>query len=234
MKPKVLVVIPCYNEEKVLEQSISSLREFLAGFPDFTWMILIADNASTDTTLKVGESLSKKHSNVSVLHLDKKGRGRALSKAWSDNKADVYCYMDVDLATGLEALPKMVDEILAGSDVAFGNRYLNESDTKRSVKRWILSRGYNILLKLFLGVGFTDAQCGFKAVNNKAVDEIIPKIEDNNWFFDTELLVLSEWHGLILTEIPVSWHEMEETKVKTFETVSQYLNSIMRMRSRKS
>ena len=233
MTPNVLVVIPCYNEEKVLEGSITTLLDFMEGFPNYDWQILIADNASTDSTVKVGETLSKKYPNVSVLHLDQKGRGRALRKAWSENKADVYCYMDVDLATGLEALPKMVSAILSGSDVAFGNRYLNESDTKRSVKRWVLSRGYNVLLKLFLGVGFTDAQCGFKAVNNRAVDEIVPKIEDQNWFFDTELLVRSEWAGLKLSEIPVSWHESTETKVKTFETVSQYLNSIMRMRSTK-
>lgn len=230
MKPKVLVVVPVYNEEGVLEASVEKVLGFTAGITDYGWRVLIADNASSDSTLGVAESLARKHPNVGVIHLDEKGRGRALKKAWSEGDADVSCYMDVDLSTGLNALPHLVRAVLEGSDAAIGNRYMKGSQTKRSLKRLVLSRGYNILLKVFLGVSFSDAQCGFKAVNRRVVSDILPDIKDNGWFFDTELLILSERAGLRITDVPVAWSENPDSKVKTVETIADYVGSILRLR----
>ncbi len=230
MKPKVSIVLPVYNEEKVLEDSVKKILDFVKGMDEYNTEIVIADNASRDKTLEVAKRLSENFKNVRYIHLDQKGRGRALRKAWSESNADIMCYMDIDLSTDLEYLPRLVNAIRNGYDVATGSRLIAGANVERSLKREILSRGYNLLLKIFLNVGFLDAQCGFKAINRKVVREVIPKIKDQEWFFDTELLVRAERSGLRVVEIPVRWSEGRDSKVHIFKTVSNYIKSVMRLR----
>ena len=105
------VVIPVYNEEHVLPNSIPTLRDFLSKNLSQEWKIVIADNASTDKTWEVAQSLSHKYPDVVGVHIDQKGRGRALRKTWLESQADIVSYMDVDLSTELEAFPKIVNAI---------------------------------------------------------------------------------------------------------------------------
>jgi len=225
------IVIPVYNEEKILEDSITKIRNFsIKNMSNYKWGIIIANNASTDNTLKIAKKLSKKYNNVGFIHLNKKGRGRALRKAWTESNSDILCYMDVDLSTDLGALPNLIKAIDEGYDVVTGSRFLPDSKVERKLKREILSRGYNSLLKLILNVKFKDAQCGFKAVNKRIVKEIIPLIKNNEWFFDTELLVLSEKKGYKIKEIPVKWTEDKDSKVRTAQTSFNYIKSIFRLR----
>lgn len=197
--------------------------------PNYDFRIMIANNGSTDNTLEIAKGLS----NITAIHLDEKGRGRALRKAWTESKADVMCYMDVDLSTDIGDLPRLIDAIaMENYDIAFGSRLIRGSKTRRSLKRELLSRGYNFLVKLLLGVKFSDAQCGFKAVNKKIVREIVPMVKDNGWFFDTELLVLAERKGYRIKEIPVGWEERKDSKVGIFETVFGYIGNLVRLRRR--
>ncbi|HNN48610.1 MAG TPA: glycosyltransferase, partial [Marmoricola sp.] len=117
------IVIPVYNEEAGLDASVRRLLAHLATIP-FSSRVVIADNASTDATLAVARGLAAElPSRVAVLHLDLKGRGRALRTAWSGADAEVVAYMDVDLSTDLEALLPLVAPLLSGhSDVAIGTR----------------------------------------------------------------------------------------------------------------
>ena len=199
---------------------------------DYDWKIIIANNASTDNTLSIAKELSKKYQEIRYIHLDKKGRGRALRKAWTESNSDINCYMDVDLSTDLNALPILIKEIENGYDIVTGSRFLPDSKVERKLKREILSRGYNILLRLFLNVKFKDAQCGFKAVNKRIVKEIIPLIKNNEWFFDTELLFLAERKGYKTKEIPVKWTEDKDSRVKIAKTSSNYIKSILRLRKK--
>jgi len=226
---KVCVVIPVYNEEEQLASSVEKVLEVCKkNYKNFE--IMIADNASTDRTLEIAKDLAKKHNQVKFVHLDQKGRGRALKKAWTTTDADIMCYMDVDLSTDLKHLKELTDAIQEGYDISFGSRHKKESELERSFKRDVLSRGYNFLLKLFLGVSFGDAQCGFKAINKKVAKELIPKIQDNEWFFDTELLVKGEKFGYKLKEIPVKWIEDKGSTVHIRKTVINYLKNIFRLR----
>src|SRR5258706_15002416 len=159
------IVVPVFNEERALPGSIRRLHEFLAaGFP-FSWQILIADNASTDTTLDVARGLADELPGVEVLHLDQQGRGRALRAAWSASPATVVAYMDVDLSTDLNALLPLVAPLVSGhSDVAIGSRLSPGSHIVRHPKRELISRSYNLILRAVLATRVRDAQCGFKAV----------------------------------------------------------------------
>lgn len=225
------IVIPVYNEEVDLEKSITTLRNFLLKINfQYHWRIIIADNASTDNTLNIAKQLSENFFEVNYIHLDKKGRGRALKKSWAESNADIISYMDVDLSTRLEAFPKMISALSEGYDISIGSRLIPGASVKRSFKRELLSRGYNLILKLLFFNKFSDAQCGFKAVTRKVVDNILPRIKDNEWFFDTELLLMGEKENLKIKEIPVTWDEDPQTKVNAIKTVKDYLIDCIRMR----
>ena len=230
MKISVDIVVPVYNEEKILEKSISTLYNFLEKNFKYNWSIIIADNASKDNTLDVANSLSEKYKKVKVLHLNQKGRGRALRIAWTKSDADIVSYMDVDLSTDLSFFPIMIDSLIQGYDVATGSRLMKGAEIKRSFKRELLSRGYNVLVRLILGVNYKDSQCGFKAVKREIVNDVVPEVRDNNWFFDSELLFRAHMKGYKIKEIPVKWIEDEDSRVRIFSTVTNYLKSIAILR----
>ncbi len=227
----VNITIPVYNEEKILPSSIASLHAFLGQHCRFDWEIVVADNASIDGTLEVAKRLSKEFSNVRVVHLDQKGRGRALRKTWMESQADILSYMDVDLSSNLFAFPPLIEALVSGGfDIGIGSRLLKASTTKRSIKRETISRIYNLMVKAFFFTKFSDAQCGFKAITKKAAAELLPKIEDNGWFFDTELLVIGERLGYRIFDLPVSWVEDMDSRVKIVSTAIDDINGLIRVK----
>ncbi len=228
---RVDVVIPVLNEAHVLERSVTTLREFLARGLPHDWRIVIVDNGSTDGTDAVGRSLAARFPDTALLRLDLRGRGRALREAWTRSDADIVCYMDVDLSTRLEYLPPLIDSIARdGYQVATGSRLLPESRTKRSWNREIISRLYNLMVRAMLRTRFSDAQCGFKAAGREAVRRIVPQIEDQSWFFDTELLVLAEKQGLRIKDLPVEWIEDDDSRVKIVRTAWDDIKGLWRLR----
>jgi glycosyltransferase involved in cell wall biosynthesis len=228
--PVVDVIVPVYNEERDLGPSIRRLHEFLRAFP-FSAVITIADNASRDGTLALATRLSVELPGVRVIHLDQKGRGRALRKAWSESEAEVVAYMDVDLSTDLKALLPLVAPIISGhSDLAIGSRLARGARTKRGPKREFISRAYMLILRILLGAGFTDAQCGFKAVRASRARELVNVVEDNTWFFDTELLILAQRRGLRVHEVPVDWTDDPDSRVAIVRTAVDDLKGVWRLR----
>ena len=225
------VVIPVLNEAHVLEKSVGTVRDFLGMQGRWQWRVVIVDNGSTDGTDVVGRRLEERFGDVRFLQLKERGRGRALRHAWSQSDADVVCYTDVDLSTELPALPKLVHAILEeGYEVSTGSRLMRESKTVRSAKREFISRAYNLFVKAVLWTSFSDAQCGFKAVSRRVVNELVPQIKDQSWFFDTELLVLAEKRGYRIKDIPVQWIEDDDSRVKIAKTAWEDIKGVLRLR----
>ena len=224
------VIVPVYNEEKDLPVNIRRLHDFLERQVDWEWRIVIADNASTDSTPTAARALMKEFSRISYTCLQEKGRGRALKFAWGESKADVVGYMDVDLSTNLRHLPEALEKMAGGADVVVGSRLIPGSRITRSLKREILSRGYNLLVHLVFGTRFSDAQCGFKFLTAKAVRSLLPLVDDTRWFFDTELLIMAERGGFKIGEIPVEWIEDLESSVRIVKTVLQDLLALAKLR----
>ncbi len=232
---RVDVVIPVYNEENALPQSIPILHKFLSG-PDFPyeWRIVIADNASIDNTPAVGQRLDDQFPEVDYVRIERKGRGFALKATWGRSEAEVRSYMDVDLSTGITAFPALIKAVAEdGYGVATGSRLMRQSRVKRSFQRTALSRGYNAIIKAVMWTRFSDAQCGFKAISRDVAQRVLPLIEDNNWFFDTELLILAEKMGFRIRDVPVEWVEDKDTRVKIGATVTEDLRGLWRMRTRR-
>jgi glycosyltransferase involved in cell wall biosynthesis len=229
-RPSALVVLPVYNEEKVLRQSVKTLTAFLAKNEKYSWKIVIADNNSNDRTGSIGREIESENPLVHYLHIPRKGRGIALRTAWEQTDCDFVSYMDIDLSTGLDSLVKAMDLLNAGADIAVGTRLSKESNTTRCLKREFISRGYNITIKLSLGTHFNDAHCGFKTGRREVVQKILPFIDDNEWFFDTEFLFYGEKLGYSIVEIPVTWIEDPDTKAKIFKDAYDDLCGLYRLR----
>lgn len=223
------LVIPVHNEEKGLEESVRHLDGYLRTLP-YSTTVTIADNASTDGTWEIAERLATEITRVRAIHLDQKGRGRALKTAWSTSRAEVVGYMDVDLSTDLRALPPLLAPLLSGhSDIAIGSRLARGSRIERGPKRDVLSKGYNLLLRGILSAEFTDAQCGFKAIRRDVAEQLLPLVEDDSWFFDTELLVLASEAGLRIHEVAVDWVDDPDSRVDIIKTVKEDLDGIRRL-----
>jgi putative flippase GtrA len=226
----VEIVIPVYNEERALPGCVDVLHRYLDRHFPFDWTITIVDNASTDDTPKVAEGLARGSDRVRALRLERKGRGLALRTAWSASDADVVVYMDVDLSTGLDALLPLVASLVNGhSDIAIGSRLAAGARTVRSTKRELISRCYNLLIRLTHGARFSDAQCGFKAARTAVIGPLLAHISDDAWFFDTELLLVAEHNGLRVHEVPVDWVEDTDSRVHLAKTISQDLRGLLRI-----
>jgi len=226
----VEIVIPVFDEEAGLEASVLRLHRYLTERFPLSWTITIVDNASTDRTWGIACRMAGALDQVQAIHLDRKGRGRALRTAWMASDAVVVTYMDVDLSTDLDALLPLVAPLVSGhSDLAIGTRLAPASRVVRGAKREAVSRSYNLLLKLALHSGFSDAQCGFKAVRADVARALLPLVEDDGWFFDTELLVLAEQQGLRIHEVPVDWVDDPDSRVDVVSTAKGDLRGIWRM-----
>ena len=224
------VVVPVFNEERDLGPCVRRLHRHLTDALPYPFRITVADNASTDATLAVAAALADEFAEVTVVHLDEKGRGRALRAVWSASDAPVLAYTDVDLSTDLNALLPLVAPLISGhSDLAIGSRLAASSRVVRGVKREVISRCYNVLLRGTLRARFSDAQCGFKAIRADVARRLLPLVEDPGWFFDTELLVLAERSGLRIHEVPVDWVDDPDSRVDVLSTAVADLKGVARV-----
>jgi glycosyltransferase involved in cell wall biosynthesis len=227
---RIDVVVPVYNEEGGLQDSIRRVHQFLSAEMPYAWRIVIADNASTDATLAMARALAFELEHVTVVHLDRQGRGRALRAAWTASDADVLCYMDVDLSTDLRALLPLVSPLVCGhSEVAIGSRLAPGARIVRGPRREVISRCYNGLLRHVLRARFSDAQCGFKAIRADAARTLLPEIQDQGWFFDTELLILAQRRGMRVHEVAVDWIDDPDSRVDIVSTALADLRGVVRL-----
>ena len=232
---KLLIVLPAYNEQELLERSVDRVIAYCRQALVDEWQIIISDNHSTDATAEIGKRLAAKYPQVEYLYVATRGKGAAIRAAWQQ-PADVYCFMDADLATELSALPAALEKIRAGFDLAVGSRMLVESHVERSMLRRVISTGYRLVLQLSLGLYVTDAPCGFKAITREAWQRLERQIENNGWFFDSELLALAEVNGLRIAEVPVTWKDPREgndhSRVRVVSLSLNYLRQVLRLRRR--
>lgn len=231
-KKSVEITVPVYNEEKEIEKNITTLYEFCSNnLEPYNWHITIADNASKDNTPVISSNLVKKYPKIIYFRLEQKGRGRAVKSVWSQSKCDYCIYMDLDLSTDLVHLPKIIRKLEEGYDVAIGSRLAKGAKVEgRTLMRELTSRALNFFfIQFFFHTHFTDAQCGFKGATRKIVENLIPRVKDNEWFFDGELLIIAEKSGYKIYEEPVHWVDNPGSTVRLISTIWGDLMSIKRL-----
>ncbi|NDZ95758.1 bifunctional glycosyltransferase family 2/GtrA family protein [Streptomyces sp. SID6673] len=228
--PVLDIVVPVYNEQADIAGSVRRLRDHLRTHVPYPSRITVADNASTDSTLAIAAQLAGEVDGLRVVHLEEKGRGRALNAVWRASDAEIVAYCDVDLSTDLNALMPLIAPLVSGhSDIAIGTRLSRSSRVVRGPKREFISRSYNLILRTTMRAKFSDAQCGFKAMRTDIARQVLPYVEDTGWFFDTELLVLAERIGLRIAEVPVDWVDDPNSTVDIVSTAVADLKGCARV-----
>ncbi|MFC4910688.1 glycosyltransferase [Actinomadura gamaensis] len=225
----VEIVIPVLNEERALEGGVRTLHAYLDEWFPWTWRITVVDNGSTDRTSEIGDALAAELPGVQMRRLDVRGKGAAVKAAWRASDAAVVAYMDVDLSTDLGALLPLVAPLVSGhSDLAIGTRLGRGARIRRGLRREAVSRCYNGLLRIGFGARFTDAACGFKAARADVAGRLTARIGDDDWFFDTEMLLLAEFNGLRVHEVAVDWVEDVDSRVRVARTAAHNLRGLAR------
>jgi len=233
---KITIAIPAYNEEKIISQKIDQLFKFCQEqLSNHQWLIVVAINGSKDKTLEIIQEKKKTCSNLEYVHLNAPGKGGAIRKAWQTYTGDVNIFMDADLSTEIKSTHELIKAIKEeGYQIVIGSRYQKQSHLERSFVRSLFSHVYNLILKIFFNLKITDASCGFKAVSQEVIKKIVPKIKNNDLFFDTELLILARQSNFSIKEIPVTWREegQRKTKIKIFKTSFDYFKEIIKIKVR--
>ena len=227
-EPEVTAVIPVFNDLKSLRIAIPRSIELLSRITN-GFELIIAEDGSTDGSAELVRQYEQGDTRIHLLHSDERqGRGKALNRAIYESKGKIVCYFDVDLATDMQHLPRLINAIREGADIATGSRLMPESDSIRSGGREIASRSYNFLVRLFLGSRIYDHQCGFKAFRKDHILPILPTIRSTHWFWDTEILVRAQRKGSRVCEFPVRWRAGKGTTVK-MKDVFEMGSSILRL-----
>ena len=226
----ITIVLPVYNEELVLKTNAIKAFDFCHRNLKDGWQIVISDNGSDDQTGRIGSELAEQYNKIKYLRIEKKGKGYGVISAWQAFSGEIYVYMDIDLSTDLKHLPELINEIKNGNDIAAGSRFIDRARVERSWDRTIISYGLRIILKLLFKLTVKDAPCGFKAINQRAMEKIVPMIQNKTWFFDTEMLILGQRAGMKIKEIPVNWREVvtreRESKVGILTVMMEYIKNI--------
>jgi glycosyltransferase involved in cell wall biosynthesis len=227
-EPEVTAIIPVFNDRIALKQAIPRSIEILSNHTE-GFELIVAEDGSTDGSAELVRQYEQHDSRIHLLHSDERlGRGRALNRAIRKAKGKIVCYYDVDLATDMQHLPKLIGAIREGADIATGSRLMPGSDTMRTGGREIASRSYNFLVRFFLGSRVYDHQCGFKAFNKDNILPVLPAIRSSHWFWDTEILVRTQRNGARVREFPVRWRAGKGTTVKV-KDVLEMGSSILRL-----
>lgn len=229
------ITIPVLNEEATLKRNVLTLYDFCKNnFGDSgRWQIVIADNGSMDNTREIGNNLASDFGQIKYFRLDKRGVGLALRKSWENASADIIGSMDLDLSADLKHLPEALSLVSEkGYDLVYGTRLHRDSKvTGRSLKRDIASKAFNSILRHYLNVSLTDAMSGFAFLKRSFLRELVAHgATSDGWFFQAEILVVSEWLGLNVSELPVEWTDDANSKVRIFPLMLEYLGAMMTLR----
>ena len=226
---KLEITIPVLNEEKTIKLKIKEMINFVENnISNVNVKFIIADNGS-----RYSLELVDKFENLEYIKLPEKGVGLALRTSWLKSSADYVGYMDLDIATDLEALKIVTSEMEKNTKIINGSRLLKDSIViNRTLLRELSSRVFNMILKLVLKVKFTDGMCGFKFLDRKIAQELIETgIDTKGWFFSTEIMVKGSWKNIEIKEIPVKWTDDRNSKVKIFSLSLNYLKSIFKLKN---
>jgi uncharacterized protein (TIRG00374 family) len=229
---EVSVVLPAYNEERTIERTVRTTLDTLAAFlPADAVEVIVAEDGCDDRTPEIADRLAAEDGRVRHVHSDERlGRGGALEYAFAAAEGDTLVYFDTDLATDMQHLEELVERIRSGeADVATGSRWMPGQVADRPAKRGVPSRVYNGLVRLVLRSPLRDHQCGFKALSREAFERLHADVEDEHWFWDTELLVRAQRAGLDVAEFPVEWEPKGDTKVDLVRDVFGMGSQILRL-----
>ena len=225
------VVLPAYNEEATIENTVETTLATLGEFlPEGAFEVIIAEDGCEDRTPEIADRMAEEDERIRHYHSDERlGRGGALNRAFESARGDTLVYFDTDLATDMKHLEELVESVRSGEyEFATGSRWMPGEEASRPAKRDVASRGFNGLTRLFLRSDLRDHQCGFKAFDRAALLDVLEDVEDEHWFWDTEVLVRAQRRGYDVREFAVDWTPKGDSKVDIVRDVFGMGSQILR------
>ena len=232
---QLTILIPAYNEATRIENCVKLVERSAESFTA-SYEIIIAEDGSTDGTNVIASRLARDNPRIINLHSPiRLGKGQAIKRALQIASGDVVVFLDADLATNLDCLPRIVNTARMRRGIVVGSRYSSGSMVRRPVSRKLFSITYNVLVRTLFHDGVHDHQCGFKALSCELVNVLKDMIESDGFFVDTEILVRAKGLGSPITEVAVEWTETRkkgESKVRVFRDALKMGIALLKLRLR--
>lgn len=222
----ISLIIPTFNEEKRLGNSLEKLADFLNSF-EIEVEVLIADDGSSDKTLDIASDFQNKFKNLKIFNLEHKGKGWAVNQGFKNATGEVVVFTDADFSTPITEIEKLISKINEGFDVVVGSRAIDRSLIKvhQNFFRENIGRAANLLIQLLAVRGIKDTQCGFKAFRKSTTEKVFEKQKVWGFAFDVELLFLARKANLKIAEVGVLWFNDPHSTVRPFfDTLQSFRN----------
>lgn len=233
--PEVTVIVPAYNEEAIIADSMKKITSFLGKKYDF--ILMVANDGSVDRTANIVKEAAKRDKRIKLISLERnQGRGAALTEALRQCRTKYAIYFDADLQIDISLFHEIISGLRSGYDMAIGSKHHPDAKIEYPPLRRIASKGYTFLTRLILGCPIMDYQCGFKGFNVKKIQKILHLIKQKGWSWDTEIVVKSYWAGLSIKEMPADVKNVyaRQSKVKLFRDIKRMGKGILQIRRDKS
>jgi len=230
LPPFLSIVIPAYNEEDRLADSLNRILAFVASRPHPS-EIVVVENGSTDRTAEVAEAFARKNSNLRVLRERARGKGLAVRRGILAAAGEYRFICDVDLSMPIEQVTRFLPPLLPDAAIAIASREAPGAArfSEPAYRHWI-GRGFNVLVRLLAVPGLHDTQCGFKCFRADAAEELFRLQVLNGWTFDVEVLFLARRKGYPVVEVPIPWTHVPGSRVRLVRDSLAMLTDLVRIR----
>lgn len=214
MNPFLSIIIPAYNEQSRLPNTLEQVFHFLEK-QSFKSEVIVVENGSTDKTFEVAQKFAERHKNLRVIHTEERGKGGAVQRGVREAGGEYVFICDADLSMPVEEISKFIPPALKDFDIAIGSREAPGAVRyNEPYYRHLTGRVFNMLIRLMVLPNLQDTQCGFKCLRAEVARDIFPFQTLTGWAFDVELLYIALHHGYRILEIPIDWYFNADSKVR--------------------
>lgn len=224
------IIIPAYNEEQRLPQTLQTIHAFLSR-QDYAAEVLVVENGSNDRTLEIAKDYSQQMNEIRALHCEQRGKGWAVIQGMKEAGGDYRFICDADLSMPIEEVNRFFPPLLEDAPVAIASREAKGAIRHNEPEyRHIIGRVFNLMVRLIVLPGLQDTQCGFKCFRKDAAEAIFPRMTNTGWTFDVEALVIARQLGYVIHEVPIEWYYNPQSKVRVLRDSTQMVLDLIRIR----
>lgn len=229
-KTEVSIIIPCYDEESILEKHVREIKEIM-DITRLNYEIILIDDKSKDKTIEIAKKIVEGNKNFRLIcHTKNVGRGGTVAEGIKIAKGSIVGFTDIDLSTSAVYIISLIREIQKGSDIASAHRIYNYHLNDFSIiHRWISHKAYRLIVKTVFKTKLKDTETGCKFFRRSKILPMLDKIKDKHWFWDTEVMVISYYKGLKITEVPSLFIKKKEipSSLKFMKDTSDYIRNVI-------